>query len=92
MEFFITENSEFQQLLNEEKEYFIEKWQELLKSDNVLVIYKAKQFMGIFADAEQAEDFDIDMYFRIIEKMTVFDGEKIIVSLLDGTEIEVVIE
>jgi len=27
----------------------------------------------------------------LVEKMTVFDGEKIIVSLLDGTEIEVVI-
>ncbi|NLZ52722.1 MAG: recombinase, partial [Thermoanaerobacteraceae bacterium] len=34
---------------------------------------------------------DVDMYFRLVEKMTVFDGEKIIVSLLDGTEIEVVI-
>ncbi|MDQ0480264.1 hypothetical protein QOZ93_002012 [Hathewaya limosa] len=28
----------------------------------------------------------------IVEKMTVFDGEKIIVTLLDGTEIEIVIE
>lgn len=29
---------------------------------------------------------------QILEKMTLFEGEKIIVSLLDGTEIEVVIE
>jgi len=76
----------------ENKEYFMEKWKKELKSENVLVRYKAKQFMGILADAGIVEDFDIDMYFRIIEKMTVFDGEKIIVSLLDGTEIEVVIE
>ncbi len=48
--------------------------------------------MGILADAEILKDFDVDMFFRIVEKMTVFDGEKIIVSLLDGTEIEVVIE
>lgn len=34
----------------------------------------------------------MDLFFRIIEKMTVFEGEKIIVTLLDGTEIEVVIE
>ena len=36
--------------------------------------------------------FDIDIYFKIIEKMIVFEGNKIIVALLDGTEVEVVIE
>ncbi|GMG96895.1 hypothetical protein EN5CB1_17210 [Tepidimicrobium xylanilyticum] len=73
----------------ENKEYFIDKWEEELNNENVLVRYRAKLFMGILADAEPIEEFDVDMYFRIIEKMTVFDGEKIIVSLLDGTEIEV---
>ena len=34
----------------------------------------------------------MDLFFRIIEKVMVFEGEKIIVSLLDGTEVEVVIE
>lgn len=48
--------------------------------------------MRIIENAEQIEEFDIDLFFRIIEKMTVFEGEKIIVTLLDGTEIEVVIE
>ncbi|MCM8710834.1 recombinase family protein [Clostridium sp. SYSU_GA19001] len=76
----------------ENKDYFTEKWKEGLKSENVLVRYKAKQFMGILADAEKVEEFDVNMYFRLVEKMTVFDGEKIIVSLLDGTEIEVVVE
>ena len=75
----------------ENKEYFIDKWEEELNNENVLVRYRAKLFMGILADAEPIEEFGVDMYFRIIEKMTVFDGEKIIVSLLDGTEIEVVI-
>lgn len=75
----------------ENKEYFIDKWEEELNNENVLVRYRAKLFMGILANAEPIEEFDVDMYFRIIEKMTVFDGEKIIVSLLDGTEIEVVI-
>lgn len=34
----------------------------------------------------------MDLYFKIIEKMVVFEGEKIIVTLLDGTEIECEIE
>ncbi|WP_334293163.1 recombinase family protein [Alkalithermobacter paradoxus] len=76
----------------ENKEYFIKKWEDELDSENVLVRYKAKLFINILADVEKVEEFDVDMYFRLVEKMTVFDGEKIIVSLLDGTEIEVVIE
>jgi DNA invertase Pin-like site-specific DNA recombinase len=76
----------------ENKNYFMEKWKEHLKSDNLLQRYKAKQFMRIIENAEAIEEFDMDLFFRIIEKMTVFEGEKIIVTLLDGTEIEVVIE
>jgi hypothetical protein len=38
------------------------------------------------------ERFEIDLFFSITEKMTVLEGEKIIVSLLDKTEVEVVIE
>lgn len=76
----------------ENKDYFMEKWKEHLKSDNVLVRYKAKQFIGILKNAKLIKEFDEDLFFKIVEKMKVFDGEKIIVSLLDGTEIEVVIE
>ncbi|NFM45364.1 resolvase [Clostridium botulinum] len=76
----------------ENKDYFIEKWKEHLKSDNVLVRYKAKQFIGILKNAKPIKESNEDLFFRIIEKMTVFDGGKIIVSLLDGMEIEVVIE
>lgn len=76
----------------ESKDYFMEKWKEHLKSDNVLVRYKAKQFIGILKNAKPIKEFDEDLFFKIVEKMTVFNGEKIIVSLLDGTEIEVIIE
>jgi len=38
------------------------------------------------------KEFDANLFLRLIEKMTVFEGEKIIVSLLDGTEVEVVIK
>lgn len=76
----------------ENKNYFMEKWKLGLKSENLLVRYKAKQFMRIIENAEPIEEFDMDLFFRIIEKITVFQGEKIVVSLLDGTEIECEIE
>ena len=70
------------------KESFIGKWQERLRSDNVLVRYKALQFMGIMADAEVIEEFDAELYFALVEKMTVYDGGRVGVSLLDGTNVE----
>lgn len=68
----------------ENKNYFMEKWKGYLKSDNLLQRYKAKQFMKIIENAGPIDEFDMDLFFRIIEKMTVFEGQKIIVTLLDG--------
>lgn len=71
---------------------FIDKWKEELNNENVLIRYRAKQFINILADAEKVEEFDVDMYFKLVEKMTMFDGKKIIVILINGTEIEFVVE
>lgn len=76
----------------ENKDYFMQKWKEHLKNDNILVRYRAKQFIGIFKNAKPIKEFDEYLFFRIVEKIIVLDGEKIIVSLLDRTEVEVVIE
>jgi len=74
--------------LVENKDFFLEKWKEMLQSENVLLKYKSKQFIGILVNAGRVEEFDIDIYFKIIEKTIVFEGNKVIVTLLDGTEIE----
>lgn len=76
----------------ENRDYFMEKWKERVDNENVLVRYKARQFIKILEKAGGLEEFDMDLFFRIVEKMKVFDGEKIIVSLLDETEIECEIE
>jgi site-specific DNA recombinase len=68
--------------------YFMGKWQERLGSDNALVRYKAKQLIEIIAGAEKVTEFDIDPYFAMVEKMTVYDGGQMVVSLLDKTEVE----
>jgi site-specific DNA recombinase len=46
--------------------------------------------MGIFQ--RFLRHLTLDLYFKIIERMTVFEGQKIIVTLLDGTEIKCKIE
>jgi len=72
----------------ENKEYFIEKWQERLVDDNLLKRYKARQLIGMITEAEMMTEFDIDLYFALVEKMRVYDGGRVVVSLLDGTELE----
>ena len=74
--------------LVENKDYFMEKWQERLRSDNALERYKARQFISIITDAGQINEFDIDLYCAFVEKTTVMGRRKMIVSLLDGTEVE----
>nr|WP_304519138.1 zinc ribbon domain-containing protein [Clostridium estertheticum] len=76
----------------ENKAYFMEKWKAESQSGNLLRRYKADEFIKMIADGEPIKEFDIDIYFKIIEKMIVFEGNKIIVTLLEGTEVEVVIE
>lgn len=76
----------------ENKNYFMDKWKQHLESENLLQRYKAKQFIEIMKHAEAIEKFDMNLYFKTIEKMTVFEGKKIVVTLLDGTEIECNIE
>ena len=71
----------------ENKEDFMEKWQQGLQSENVLVKYKSREFIRIIENANLMKEFDIDIYFKIIEKMIVFEVNKVIVTLLDGTEV-----
>ena len=72
----------------ENKDYFMGKWQERLGSDSLLARYKAKQFIGILAVAEPIHEFDEGLYFSLVEMMTVYNGGRLVVRLLDGTEIE----
>ena len=78
--------------LVENKEYFLAKWKERLQSGNALERYKARRFIDIITDAERIDDFDIDLYCAFVEKTTVMGRRKMIVGLLDGTEVECDVE
>ena len=74
--------------LVENRECFMKKWRDRLESDNVLVRYKSKQFIGILAEAERLNEFGLDLHFAMVEKVTVYDAGRLVVSLLEGTELE----
>lgn len=76
----------------EKKEYFVDKWKELVNSEDILKRVTAKRFIYIFKDAQPLELFDAELYFQLVEKIEVYEDSKLIVSLLDGSEIECGIE
>jgi len=78
--------------LVENKDYFLDKWKGLRESDNPLQRYKAKQFSKIITETGQIEEFDIDLYFALTEKVVVYDEGRLTMDLLDGSEVECLIE
>lgn len=75
--------------LVENKEHFIEKWK--AEDGDELRRYRAREFVEIMEDREKIEEFDIGLYFGMIEKMVVFE-DRVIVGFLDGIEVECIIE
>ena len=76
----------------ENRDYFLAKWKELRESDNQLQRYKSKQFSKIITVAGWIKDFDVDLYFALTEKVVVYGDGRLMVVLLDGTEVECLIE
>lgn len=74
--------------LVENKDHFIEMWKE--GDGDELRKHRTREFIEII-EGGNIEEFDSGLYFRVIEKMVVFE-DKIIVGLLDGTEVECIIE
>jgi len=55
-------------LMVENSEYFMEKWQERLKSDNVLQRYKAEQFIRTIGVGKPIADFDVDYILHLLRR------------------------
>lgn len=73
--------------LVENKEHFISKWQEMLQSEDLLKKVTAKRFISVFENASLLTCFDVDLYFMLVEKITVCEGSRLVVGLLDGTAV-----
>ena len=76
----------------ENKDYFLDKWKGMRESDNTLQHFKTKQFSKIITETEKINEFDIDLYFALTEKIVIHDDGRLTVGLLDGTEVECTIE
>ncbi|MHB1652666.1 MAG: recombinase family protein [Desulfitobacteriaceae bacterium] len=77
--------------LVENKDYFMGKWEEQINGQDILKKVIAKRFIATFKVSKQIEQFDVDLYFKLTEKITVYD-KRFIICFLDGSEVECEIE
>ncbi|MHC1731937.1 MAG: recombinase family protein [Bacteroidales bacterium] len=59
----------------ENKEVYVEKYEEKLESENPLERYRAKQFIKILHNVKKTEKFDANLFFVLVEEIKVIDGE-----------------
>lgn len=79
-------------MMVENKDYFLDKWKGMRESDSSLQRYKAKQFAKIIADRGRIKEFDVELYFALTEKVVVHGEGRLMMVLLDGTEVECTVE
>jgi site-specific DNA recombinase len=59
----------------ENKEVYVERYEEKLESENPLERYRAKQFIKIIHNVKKTEKFDSRLFFVLVEEIKVMDGE-----------------
>ena len=70
---------------------FMEKWKGQVEGQDILRKVIAKRFISTFQTARHIEQFDADLYFKLVEKITV-DDARLVISLHDGSKIDCEIE
>lgn len=63
------------------------KWKDKLTSDNILERVTVKRFIDVFKEAIPLAEFNVDIHFKLVEKLVIFEKGLIKVCLLDGTEL-----
>ena len=72
----------------ENRENFLQKWEEMAKSEDLLLAYRAQDFTQIVKTAKPLEKIEIGLMLRVLDHIKVFDSGTLMVVFLDGTGIE----
>ncbi|QNU68925.1 recombinase family protein [Ruminiclostridium herbifermentans] len=67
-------------------DYYMTKWQKQIYSKDILERVTATRFIEIFKEAQTSERFDAGLYFKLVEKVIIYE-DGVSMGLLDGTEV-----
>ncbi len=74
------------------KDELMKKWITMTEDENEWNRVTVKRFIDHFKEANEINVFSSNLFYKTVEKLTVFESGKIVVSFLEGTEIECEIE
>lgn len=69
------------------KEYFLRKWEEQEKSEDLLEVYRAKDFLGLMNHSVALDNVESGFMLRVLQCVKVFEGGELLVVFFDGTEV-----
>jgi len=72
----------------ENKDAFIEKWNAMTQDENDWKRVTAKRLINHFEESKEITEFDPGLFYKTVEKVTVIDTTKIVVSLFDKMDVE----
>lgn len=65
-----------------------ERWERYAEFGNPLEQYRAVQFSDITENAAHITDFDTDFVLKTLDHIKVYESGKLVVTFMDGTEME----
>ncbi len=72
----------------ENKEYLWQKWEQQKQREDLLEVYRAKNFQELTKDKKPIDKMDTEFILRVLNHIKVFEDGTLRVVFLDGTEIE----
>jgi len=74
--------------LIENRDEIRSRWETHAEFGNLLEQYRAVQFADLTENTKYITNFEIDFMLKTLNHITVFESEKLVVTFMDGIEIE----
>lgn len=72
----------------ENRGYFLRKWETQEKSEDLLEVYRAKDFRELIKEETMKRGMSIDFMLKVLDYIKVFENGNVSVKFMDGTAIE----
>lgn len=72
----------------ENEEYFLRKWEEQEKSEDLLEVYRAKDFRELVNWGESLNEIELELMLKVLDYIKIYENSVLLVKFLEGTEVE----
>lgn len=70
------------------RDMLVPKWEEKMQGEDLLVKFRAMDFMEITKAVDLIKELDIDLMLRTVDYIKIYESSVVVTVFLDGTGIE----